>query len=102
MFAIIKLGGLQHVVRKGDVIKVNKLDALPDSQIVIREVFAKGTKESLEVGVPFVDNSRVTAKILEQTKDKKVIIFKKKRRHNYRKKVGFRQSITRLEILDIQ
>lgn len=102
MFAIIKLGGLQHIVKKGDVIKVNKLDALPDSEITINEVFAKGTEEKLEVGAPFVGNSKVTAKVLEQTKDKKVIIFKKKRRHNYRKKVGFRQSITRLEILDIQ
>ena len=102
MFAVIKVSGLQHIIKEGDIIKVNKIDATPGSEFIINEILAKGTENNLEVGNPYIENAKVIAKVLEQTKDKKVIIFKKKRRHNYRKKIGFRQSITKLEITNIQ
>lgn len=101
MFAVIKLAGLQHIVKKGDVIKVNKLEQNTGENITINQVLATGADGKVTLGTPFIDGAMVKGKILEQKKDKKVIIFKKKRRHNYRKKVGFRQHVTLVEITDI-
>lgn len=101
MFAVIKLSGLQFIVKKGDKIKVHKLPNDIGEELTITDVLAKGNGEKVEIGSPFVQGAQVKVKLLEQKKDKKVIIFKKKRRHNYRKKVGFRQSVTIVEVLDI-
>ena len=102
MYAIIKVAGLQRTVKKGDTIKVNRLASEAGSQITINEVLAVSKDNNLVVGTPFVKNAQVIAKVVDHLKDKKVIIFKKNRRHNYRKKVGFRQPITKVEIIDIK
>ncbi len=101
MFAVVKTGGKQYKVTKGEVIKVEKLDADVGSEIDIPEVLMVINGDDVKVGNPIVENAAVRAKVIEQGKDKKVIVFKKKRRKGYKKKRGHRQLFTTLEIQDI-
>ncbi len=101
MFAVVKTGGKQYKVTKGEVIKVEKLDADVGSEIDIQEVLMVINGDDVKVGNPTVENAAVRAKVIEQGKDKKVIVFKKKRRKGYKKKRGHRQLFTTLEIQDI-
>jgi large subunit ribosomal protein L21 len=91
MYAIIKTGGKQYKVAKNDKIKVEKLEAQEGSTVQCDVLFGEGGKKA-----------SVSAKILEHIRDSKVTIFKKKRRHNYRRKRGHRQPLTVLEITDIK
>ncbi len=97
MYAVIKTGGKQYKVASGDVIKVEKLLGDEGSEIVFNEVLALGDN----VGKPLVEGASVKATILKQTKADKVIVFKKKRRQNYRRKNGHRQNITIVKIAEI-
>ncbi len=97
MYAVIKTGGKQYKVASGDVIKVEKLAGEEGSEIVFNEVLALGDK----VGKPFVEGASVKATVLKQAKADKVIVFKKKRRQNYRRKNGHRQNITIVKIAEI-
>jgi len=97
MFAVIKTGSKQYKVTAGDVIKVEKLLADEGSEVVFNEVLAIDEK----IGKPLIKGASVKATVLKQAKDNKVIIFKKKRRQNYRRKNGHRQQITLVKILDI-
>ncbi len=97
MYAVIKTGGKQYKVAAGDVIKVEKLAGEEGSEIVFNEVLALGDK----VGKPFVEGASVKATVLKQAKADKVIIFKKKRRQNYRRKNGHRQNVTIVKIAEI-
>ncbi len=97
MYAVIKTGGKQYKVASGDVIKVEKLPGDEGSEIVFNEVLALGDN----VGKPFVAGASVKATILKQAKADKVIVFKKKRRQNYRRKNGHRQNITIVKIAEI-
>lgn len=97
MFAVIKTGGKQYKVASGDVIKVEKLNAQEGSEVIFNEVLALDEK----IGKPLVKGASVKATVLKQAKDAKVIIFKKKRRQNYRRKNGHRQQITLVKILDV-
>lgn len=101
MFAVIELGGVQHIIKKGDVITVNHLDEDINKEIVIDKVLSLSDGKSTKIGTPTVEGAKVKAEVVEHLKDKKVIIFKKIRRHNHRRKNGFRQSITKLKITDI-
>lgn len=102
MLAVIKVGGLQHIVQKGDIIKVNKLASEVGSTIEIHEVLSIIDGENVKFGKPMIEGASVSAKIIEQKKDKKVIVFKKRRRQNSRRKNGHRQYITKIEILEIK
>ena len=95
MFAIFKTGGKQYKVQKGEVLSVEKLDA--DKEVVFEEVLMAGDK----VGSPLVAGAKVKAEVVDQIRDDKVIVFKKKRRHNYRRKQGHRQYLTVIKITDI-
>ena len=97
-YAVFKTGGKQYRVEKGDRINVEKLDAEVGDKITFDEVLAKGEGEGIKVGDPFVDGAKVTAKVVEQFRDKKVIAFKFKRRKGYHKTKGHRRHLTRLEI----
>jgi large subunit ribosomal protein L21 len=101
MFAVIKSGGKQYKVAKNDVIRVEKLDAEAGASIDLNEVLMVGDDKNQTVGVPLVDGASVSATVLEQMRDSKIIIFKKKRRQNYRRKNGHRQHLTVLRIDDI-
>ena len=98
MFAVIRTGGKQYKVAKDDVISVEKLTAEPGSTVELGEVLLVGEGATATAGKPTVAGASVSATVLEQTRGEKVIIFKKRRRHNYRRKNGHRQSLTVLRI----
>lgn len=95
MFAIFTTGGKQYKVQKNEVIKVEKLDA--DKSVEFSDVLMVDGK----VGAPFVEGAKVKAEIVNQIRDDKVLVFKKKRRHHYRKLQGHRQYLTVIKITDI-
>jgi large subunit ribosomal protein L21 len=98
MFAVIKTGGKQYTVHVNDVLWVEKLDAEPGATISLDEVLMVSDGKTVSVGKPLVTGATVQATVVEQMRDRKVIIFKKKRRHNYRRKKGHRQHLTVLKI----
>jgi len=101
MFAVIKTGGKQYKVAKDDVIEVEKIEAEAGSTVSLADVLMVGTEGAMKVGAPRVAGASVTAEVVEQTKGDTIIVFKKKRRQNYRRKNGHRQRITVLKITDI-
>jgi large subunit ribosomal protein L21 len=100
MYAVIKTGGKQYRVAKNQVVIVERLDGEVGGTIELGEVLMLGG-DSPVVGAPLVAGAKVTATVLEQGKGEKVIIFKKKRRKNYRRRNGHRQLQTVLRIADI-
>ncbi len=102
MYAVIKTGGKQYRVAAGDVIKVEKLDGEVGSNVDFDQVLMVGNGEDAKIGTPVVDGAKVSAEVLEQGKGDKVLIFKKKRRKNYRRTRGHRQHQTVLRIGDIK
>ena len=101
MYAVIKTGGKQYRVSKNDVVRVEKIDAEVGSEIALDQVLLVGSGDSTKVGSPLVDGASVKASVLDQVKADKIVVFKKKRRKNYRKKQGHRQNLTVLRITDI-
>jgi len=101
MYAVLKTGGKQYKVAENDVIIVEKLAAEAGSNIDLDEVLMIGDGEASTVGTPTIVGAKVTAEVLEQKRGKKVIVFKKKRRQNYRRTRGHRQELTVLRITDI-
>ncbi len=97
MYAIIETGGKQYKVAEGDVIFVEKLDAEVEATYTFDKVLAIGGDEA-KIGAPVVEGASVTAKVLKQGKDKKVIVFKYKPKKNYRRKQGHRQPYTKVQI----
>lgn len=103
MFAVIRTGGKQYKVANGDVIKVEKLAGEPGATIDLNEVLmmvADGGETT--VGTPLVAGAAVSAEVVAQDRGPKIIVFKKKRRQNYRRKNGHRQDLTVLRITGIQ
>lgn len=101
MFAIIRTGGKQYKVAANDIIKIEKLEAAAGDVIEFPDVLMMGQGSTVKVGSPLVANAKVCGAVLEQIRDDKVIIFKKNRRHNYRRKNGHRQYLTVVRITDI-
>jgi len=101
MYAIIRTGGKQYQVATGDQVRVEKLEGSVGDSIDLNDVLMVVDGEEVKIGQPVLGNAKVTAKIAEQGKGKKVIIFKKKRRKGYRLKKGHRQSYTALKIEEI-
>jgi large subunit ribosomal protein L21 len=100
MYAIIKTGGKQYKVTEGDIINVDKLGLEPKEKVEFGEVLAVNDKE-LKVGTPFVDGAKVEAEVVTELREKKVIIYKKRRRKDSKLKRGFRRSVTRVRITKI-
>ena len=90
MYAVIKTGGKQYKVASGDVLKIEKIAGEAGQEVVFNEVLAIDET----VGTPLVAGASVKATVIKQARDAKIIVFKKKRRQNYRRKNGHRQSIT--------
>lgn len=101
MYAVVKTGGKQYRVAKDDVLTVEKLDAEAGAVVELEEVLAMDDGKGLTIGTPMIDGARVAATVLEQKKSDKVLIFKKKRRKNYRRTKGHRQQVTVIRISDI-
>ena len=102
MYAVVFTGGKQYKVSEGDVIFVEKLEAEVDSNVELSNVLAVGKEDGLVVGKPLVEGAKVVAKVLAQGKAKKIIVFKYKRKLDYRKKQGHRQSYTKIQIEKIE
>jgi large subunit ribosomal protein L21 len=98
VYAIIETGGKQYRVQEGDVLFVEKLDAEDGATVTFDKVLAVSSEGSMTFGRPFVENASVTAKVLGQGKDKKIIVFKFKPKKGYRRKQGHRQPYTRVQI----
>jgi len=98
MFAVIRTGGKQYKVASGDVLDVEKLEGNAGDKVELGDVLMAGGK----VGAPLLAGAKVLAEIVRQFRDDKVIIFKKRRRHNYRRKKGHRQYLTQIKITDIK
>lgn len=102
MYAVIQTGGKQYRVAPGDVIDVEKLPVEEGAELTLDQVLLVGTEGETRVGRPLLEGVRVVAKVLKNGRAPKVLIFKIKRRKNYRRKQGHRQAFTRLSIQDIQ
>ncbi|HJK93352.1 MAG TPA: 50S ribosomal protein L21 [Polyangiaceae bacterium LLY-WYZ-15_(1-7)] len=100
MYAVIKTGGKQYRVSEGDVIRVEKLAGGVGDSVEFDEVLMVGG-EKVAVGTPTVTGAKVSAEIVAQDRAKKIIVFKKKRRKNYRRKYGHRQPYTELKITGV-
>jgi large subunit ribosomal protein L21 len=98
MYAIIKTGGKQYKVAEGDVIRVELLDVEPENTVEIVEVLSVVDGETLTVGKPYIDNAKVSCKVLEHGKGKKIHILRYKPKKNIRVKKGHRQPFTKLQV----
>ncbi len=103
MYAVFEHNDKQYKVSKGDYIKLPRQVGLKkeDSIKFDKILFIKSENGDLQVGSPLVTGSSVEATVIEQIRDKKIIVFKKKRRHNYRRKIGHRQDLTLIKITNI-
>jgi large subunit ribosomal protein L21 len=102
MYAIVQTGGKQYKVQAGDQIKVEKLGAEPGDQINLDQVLAVADADSITVGSPVIEDALVKATIVRTARDRKIIVFKKKRRHGFKKKQGHRQWYTLLRIDSVE
>jgi large subunit ribosomal protein L21 len=101
MYAVIKTGGKQYRVAANDVIQVERLDAEAGATVELTDVLMVGGDGSARLGSPLLAGTSVTAEVLEQAKGPKLVVFKKRRRKNSRRKTGHRQQLTVLRIKDI-
>ena len=102
MFAVIRTGGKQYKVAPNDVIAVEKLDGEPGATVELAEVLMVGEGAEVSAGTPLLAGATVAAELVEHRRADKIIVFKKKRRHNYRRKNGHRQHQTVLRITEIR
>ena len=102
MFAVIRTGGKQYKVAQDDVIAVEKLAGEPGAIVELAEVLMVGDGATVATGTPLISGASVSATLVEHRRADKIIVFKKKRRHNYRRKNGHRQHQTVLRITEIR
>ena len=100
-FAIINTGGKQYKVSANDKLRIEKLPKNEGDSVEFNEVLLINNDKDMELGSPLVEGAKVEAKIVNQTKNKTVLIFKKRRRHNSRRKNGHRQKVSVIEITKI-
>ncbi len=98
-YAVIQTGGKQYKVKSGEILKVEKLsDSKPDAKIEFKEILAYGDNKIIEVGSPTIQGAKVEANIIKNSKNRTVLIFKKRRRQNSRRKNGHRQQFSLIRI----
>lgn len=102
MQAVFETGGKQYRVSPGDEIRVEKLPGDAGGEVVFDKVLLTSDGETVAIGKPFLEDSKITARILHQGRDRKIIVFKFKKRKDYKKKQGHRQSFTLVKIENIQ
>ena len=98
-YAVIQTGGKQYKVKSGEILKVEKLpDSKPDTKIEFKEILAYGDNKIIEVGTPTIQGAKVEANLIKNSKNRTVLIFKKRRRQNSRRKNGHRQQYSMIKI----
>ena len=98
-YAVIQTGGKQYKVKSGEIIKIEKLpDSKPETKIEFKEILAYGDDKIIEIGTPVVQGARVEADLIKNSKNRTILIFKKRRRHNSRRKNGHRQEFSMVRI----
>ena len=98
-YAVIQTGGKQYKVKSGEIVKIEKLQKLkPDSKIEFKEILAYGDNKMIEVGTPTVQGAKVEANLIKNSKNRTILIFKKRRRQNSRRKNGHRQQYSMIRI----
>ena len=98
-YAIIQTGGKQYKVRSGEILKIEKLsNSKPDTKVEFKEILAYGDDKVIEVGTPTVQGAKVEANLIKNSKNRTVLIFKKRRRQNSRRKNGHRQQYSMIRI----
>ena len=98
-YAVIKTGGKQYKVKSGEILKIEKLpDSKPETKIEFKEVLAYGDDKFIEVGSPLISGAKVEAELVKNGKNRTILIFKKRRRHNSRRKNGHRQEFSMIRI----
>ena len=104
MTVIFQNRGKQYKVKVGDFLKLPKLNNQKKDDLITFDeiIFMKNEKGETYIGSPIVKGVSITAKVIDQIRDKKIIVFKKKRRHNYRRKIGHRQDLTLIKIEEIK
>ena len=101
-FAVIKTGGKQYKVKASDILKIERLkESKAESKIEFNEILAYGDDKNLEVGSPFVKGAKVEAELIKNSKNRTILIFKKRRRQNSRRKNGHRQQYSLIKISKI-
>ncbi len=101
MYAVIEISGKQQIVKKDEIIKVDRLNAEKGESVTVSRVLALGEGENMTFGTPLVKGASVIFEVLENRKDKKVIVFKKKRRKRYEVKRGHRQYLSVVKVREI-
>ncbi|MEE2691443.1 MAG: 50S ribosomal protein L21 [Pseudomonadota bacterium] len=101
MYAVVKTGGKQYRVSKDDIIKIERLTGEAGEVVTLGEVLMIGDGADVKIGAPFIDGASVAGEIVEQTRGDKIVVFKKRRRQNYRRKAGHRQLLTVVKVTDI-
>lgn len=103
MYAVFASGGKQHRVQVDSLIDIEKLDAPVGGEVTLSEVLAIGDANgNVAVGTPYLENASVVGEVVQQAKNKKIVVFKSKRRKGYKRKLGHRQQFTRLRITEIR
>ena len=102
MYAVVQTGGKQYTVREGDLIQVERIDGEVGDVVELKEVLLVGGEKRFKVGTPIVSKARVVGQIVEQSKARKIVVFKMKKRKNVRRKRGHRQLYTKLMISQIK
>lgn len=102
MYAIIETGGKQYRVQEGDTMRVERMEGEPGQEILFDKILLVGKGEEVRVGSPFLEDARVRAEILAHRRGRKILVFKYKRRKDYRKKQGHRQAYTGIRIKAIE
>ena len=102
MYAIIQTGGKQYRVSEGDVLSIEKLTAAEGEEVVFDQVLTVVSDGDIKIGKPVVEGAKVTAKVVEHGKGKKILVFKYKAKSNYRKRQGHRQPFTKVVIEKIE
>ena len=98
-YAVIKTGGKQYKVKCGEILKIEKLpDSKPETKIEFNEILAYGDDKNIEVGTPNIDGAKVEADLIKNSKNRTILIFKKRRRQNSRRKNGHRQQFSLIRI----
>jgi large subunit ribosomal protein L21 len=101
MYAVVKTGGKEYRISQGDLIRVEKMEGKAGDQVTMKDILMVSHEGQVQVGNPLLANAVITGEIVQQVKGKKVLIYKMKRRKNYRRTKGHRQTYTYIRVNDI-